>query len=83
MGYRRRSAPAGLVVAFASANADQVPANLKSADYIAQGVSALGIVWNSKSGTPEPKEWRDLTQPAFKDKVTTPTRRSPARRWIC
>jgi len=57
---------------FASANADQVPANLKSADYIAQGVSALGIVWNSKSGTPEPKEWRDLTQPAFKDKVTTP-----------
>ncbi len=42
-----------------------------------------GIVWNSKSGTPEPKEWRDLTQPAFKDKVTTPTRRSPARRWIC
>ncbi|HHQ5696873.1 extracellular solute-binding protein [Klebsiella pneumoniae] len=35
-------------------------------------ISALGIVWNSKSGTPEPKEWRDLTQPAFKDKVTTP-----------
>ncbi len=49
VGYRRRSAPAGLVVAFASANADQVPANLKSADYIAQGVSALGIVWNSKA----------------------------------
>ncbi|MFH7128020.1 ABC transporter substrate-binding protein [Klebsiella pneumoniae] len=34
--------------------------------------SPPGIVWNSKSGTPEPKEWRDLTQPAFKDKVTTP-----------
>ena len=62
----------GWLLSFASANADQVPANLKSADYIAQGVSALGIVWNSKSGTPEPKEWRDLTQPAFKDKVTTP-----------
>lgn len=30
------SAPAGLVVAFASANADPVPANLKSADYIAR-----------------------------------------------
>ena len=57
----------GWLLPFASANADQVPANLKSADYIAQG-----IVWNSKSGTPEPKEWRDLTQPAFKDKVTTP-----------
>ncbi|EIX9107052.1 TPA: ABC transporter substrate-binding protein [Klebsiella pneumoniae] len=62
----------GWLLPFASANADQVPANLKSADYIAQGVSALGIVWNSKSGTPEPKEWRDLTQPAFKVKVTTP-----------
>ena len=62
----------GWLLPFASANADQVPANLKSADYIAQGVSALGIVWNSKSGTPEPKEWRDLTQPAFKDKVTNP-----------
>ncbi|WP_373859261.1 ABC transporter substrate-binding protein [Klebsiella variicola subsp. variicola] len=62
----------GWLLPFASANADQVPANLKSADYIAQGVSALGIVWNSKSGTPEPKEWRDLTQPAFKNKVTTP-----------
>ncbi|MER3909595.1 ABC transporter substrate-binding protein [Klebsiella pneumoniae] len=62
----------GWLLPFASANADQVPANLKSADYIAQGVSALGIVWNSKSGTPEPKEWRDLTQPAFNDKVTTP-----------
>ena len=62
----------GWLLPFASANADQVPANLKSADYIAQGVSALGIVWNNKSGTPEPKEWRDLTQPAFKDKVTTP-----------
>lgn len=62
----------GWLLPFASANADQVPANLKSADYIAQGVSTLGIVWNSKSGTPEPKEWRDLTQPAFKDKVTTP-----------
>ncbi|WP_448717800.1 ABC transporter substrate-binding protein [Klebsiella quasipneumoniae] len=62
----------GWLLPFHSANADKVPANLKSADYITQGVSALGIVWNSKSGTPEPKEWRDLTQPAFKDKVTTP-----------
>ena len=45
VGYRRRSAPAGLVVAFASANADQVPANLNRRTDIAQGVSALGIVW--------------------------------------
>ena len=62
----------GWLLAYQSANADKVPANLKSADYVAQGISALGIVWNTKSGTPEPKEWRDLTEAAFKDKVTTP-----------
>ncbi len=62
----------GWLLPFTSANAEKVPGTLKSADYVAQGISALGIVWNSKSGTPEPKEWRDLTAPAFKDKVTTP-----------
>ncbi|MGV7092169.1 ABC transporter substrate-binding protein [Siccibacter turicensis] len=62
----------GWLQPYQSANADKVPDALKSADYVAQGVSALGIVWNTKSGTPEPKEWNDLTAPAFKDKVTTP-----------
>lgn len=62
----------GWLLPYRSANADKVPAQLKSADYVAQGVSALGIVWNTKSGTPEPKEWQDLTTAVFKDKVTTP-----------
>lgn len=62
----------GWLLPYQSANAGKVPDTLKSADYIAQGISALGIVWNSKSGTPEPKEWKDLTSPEFKDKVTTP-----------
>lgn len=62
----------GWLLPYQSGNADKVPAALKSADYVAQGISALGIVWNTKSGTPEPKEWRDLTEAAFKDKVTTP-----------
>ena len=62
----------GWLLPYQSANAAQVPSSLKSADYVAQGISALGIVWNTKSGTPEPKEWQDLTAPAFKDKVTTP-----------
>lgn len=62
----------GWLLPFQSANAAKVPADLKSADYVAQGVSALGIVWNTKSGTPEPKEWLDLTTDAFKGKVTTP-----------
>lgn len=62
----------GWLLPYQSVNAANVPASLKSSDFVAQGVSALGIVWNSKSGTPEPKEWQDLTGPAFKDKVTTP-----------
>lgn len=62
----------GWLLPYQSANAENVPADLKSADYVAQGVSALGIVWNTKSGTPEPKEWQDLTTNAFKDNVTTP-----------
>ncbi|MBS6737378.1 MAG: ABC transporter substrate-binding protein [Enterobacteriaceae bacterium] len=62
----------GWLLPYQSANAEKVPEMLKSTDYVAQGVSALGIVWNTKSGTPEPKEWKDLTAAAFKDKVTTP-----------
>lgn len=62
----------GWLLPYQSANAGKVPEMLKSADFIAQGVSALGIVWNTKSGTPEPKEWKDLTSADFKDKVTTP-----------
>jgi iron(III) transport system substrate-binding protein len=62
----------GWLLPYQSANAGKVPDTLKSADYVAQGISALGIVWNTKSGTSEPKEWKDLTAPEFKDKVTTP-----------
>lgn len=62
----------GWLLPYQSGNADKVPAALKSVDFVAQGISALGIVWNTKSGTPEPKEWRDLTAAAFKDNVTTP-----------
>lgn len=62
----------GWLLPYQSGNAEKVPADLKSGDFVAQGISALGIVWNSKSGTPEPKEWQDLTSAAFKDKVTTP-----------
>lgn len=62
----------GWLLPYTSANAAKVPDSLKSDAWVAQGISALGIVWNTKSGTPEPKEWADLTTPAFKDKVTTP-----------
>ncbi len=62
----------GWLLPYASSNAEKVPDALKTPEYVAQGVSALGIVWNTKSGTPEPKEWKDLTSGDFKDKVTTP-----------
>ena len=62
----------GWLLPYQSSNATKVPEQFKTANYVAQGISALGIVWNTKSGTPEPKTWQDLTAPAFKDKVTTP-----------
>ena len=62
----------GWLLPYESTNAAQVPERFKTPYYVAQGISALGIVWNSKSGTPKPMDWRDLAQPAFKDKVTMP-----------
>ena len=62
----------GWLLEYQSPNAAQVPAQFKTPYYVAQGISALGIVWNTKRGTSEPKDWGDLTKPEFKDKVTTP-----------
>lgn len=62
----------GWLLEYQSPNATEVPAQFKTPYYVAQGISALGIVWNTKSGTPEPQDWSDLAKPAFKDKVTTP-----------
>ena len=49
-----------------------MPAAFRSDNYVAQGISALGIVWNTKSGTPRPTDWSDLATPAFKNLVTMP-----------
>lgn len=62
----------GWLLPYQSPNAAQVPARYKQPAYVAQGLSALSIVWNTKSGTPRPADWNDLTLPAFKDKVTMP-----------
>lgn len=62
----------GWLLPYTSPNAATVPDFLKSETAVAQGVSALGIVWNPKSGTPKPEEWADLTKPEFKDLVTLP-----------
>jgi iron(III) transport system substrate-binding protein len=62
----------GWLVSYTSPNAAKVPDFLKTDTAVAQGVSALGIAWNPKSGTPRPADWSDLTQAAFKDLVTVP-----------
>jgi len=62
----------GELLPYTSPNAAKVPDRFKTPYYVAQGISALGIVWNSKSDTPKPTEWNDLTKPAFKNKVTMP-----------
>lgn len=62
----------GWLVDYASPNAEKVPAFLKTRNAVAQGVSALGIAWNPKSGTPRPTDWADLAKPEYKDAVTMP-----------
>jgi iron(III) transport system substrate-binding protein len=62
----------GWLVSYTSPNAEKVPASLKTETAVAQGVSALGIVWNPNSGTPKPAEWEDLAKPEYKDLVNLP-----------
>lgn len=62
----------GWLLPYASANAEKVPAFLKTDTAVAEGVSALGIAWNTKSGTPKPAEWADLAKPEYKGLVNLP-----------
>lgn len=62
----------GLLMAYTSPNAQNVPDFLKSDTAVAQGVAALGIAWNPNSGTPKPTEWADLAKDDFKLMVTMP-----------
>ncbi|GAA4336258.1 ABC transporter substrate-binding protein [Pigmentiphaga soli] len=62
----------GWLLPYQSPNAANVPAIYKSGTYVAQGLSALAIAWNTKSGTPRPADWSDLTKPEFKNLVNMP-----------
>jgi len=62
----------GLLLEYLSPNAATVPDDLKHSHYAAQGVSALAIAWNTKSGTPRPDEWADLAAAPFAGLVTMP-----------
>ena len=62
----------GLLLSYDSPNAANVPDFLKIDGAVAQGVAGLVIGWNTKSGTPKPTDWADLTKPEYKDLVTLP-----------
>ncbi|RCV86415.1 ABC transporter substrate-binding protein [Billgrantia montanilacus] len=62
----------GLLHEYLSPNAETVPDFLKTDHYVAQGVSALALVWNRNSDVPEPGDWSDLTDAAYRDQVTMP-----------
>ncbi len=62
----------GLLHEYLSPNADTIPDFLKTDHYVAQGVSALALVWNRDSGVPQPSDWSDLTDAAYRDQVTMP-----------
>lgn len=62
----------GLLRAYESPNAAQVPDFLKDSHYVAQGVASLAMVWNRNSDTPQPSDWSDVTDAVYKNQVTMP-----------
>jgi iron(III) transport system substrate-binding protein len=62
----------GLLHEYLSPNAETVPDFLKTQHYVAQGVSALALVWNRNSDVPKPTDWSDLTDEVYRDQVTMP-----------
>ncbi|MFQ3790343.1 ABC transporter substrate-binding protein [Halomonas sp. A29] len=62
----------GLLHEYRSPNAETVPDFLTSDHYVAQGISALALVWNRNSEVPQPADWSDLTDEVYRDQVTMP-----------
>jgi iron(III) transport system substrate-binding protein len=62
----------GLLMEYTSPNAAMVPDSLRHSHYVAQGISALAMAWNTQSGTPRPSDWSDLAAPAYQGMVTMP-----------
>lgn len=64
----------GLLLPYTPRNAEKVPAAYRDPQnqFIAQGISALGIVYNSKVVKTLPTSVAELTGPDWKNKVTMP-----------
>lgn len=63
---------AGDLMPYVSPHAATVPDSLKHTHYVAQGASAIALVWNTQSDVPAPADWRDLTDEIYRDQVTMP-----------
>tara|TARA_R110000851_G_scaffold28150_9_gene78872 strand:+ start:14766 stop:15725 length:960 start_codon:yes stop_codon:yes gene_type:complete len=62
----------GWLLPHESPNATTVPDAFRTPTYVAQAMSALAIVWNTASGTPEPTDWADLAAPVWENRLTMP-----------
>lgn len=71
-GHAITLAEKGELVEYTSPNAANVPASLKTSNYVAQGAAALAMAYNTNSGVAKPKNWGDLTKAEYKGQVTMP-----------
>jgi iron(III) transport system substrate-binding protein len=60
----------GVVRSWLPANASDVPAQYRTADYV--GVDLLYVVVAVHTGVAAPQTWQDLTQPAYTDRIAIP-----------
>lgn len=62
----------GDLLAYSPAGSETVPGAWQDSHYVAQGASALALVWNRNSQVPAPSDWADLTDAQYRNEVTMP-----------
>lgn len=62
----------GDLLEYVSPYSENIPSYLKDSHYVAQGVSALAMIWNKNSQVDRPADWSDLTAPMYHNEVTMP-----------
>ena len=58
------------LLAYTSPNAENIPSELKSDTYVAQGSAVLAIAYNKKNVDIPPTDWTDLADAEYKDMIT-------------
>lgn len=49
-----------------------MPESPQDSHFVAQAITGLGIVWNTRSGAPRPAEWDDVARPESRNVATLP-----------